>query len=352
MIRFMLKFTPSMPRDGWFPVRAWRSRRAELRHRCGAFLLLCCLGLWAGCQKAADPALFQGYLEGEYVYVAAPLPGALTKLQVQRGLTVKAGDALFELEHGAESAAHKEAADRLAQARARLENLKKGKRPTEIDAIAARLQQATVSLQLAESEWKRVEKLHHDKVVSIDELDRARANRDLYQAQVVEFSAELATAKLGAREDELKAAAAEVDAAAAALAKAEWSLAQKRQASPADAVVHDTLYRAGEWVAAGSPVVSLLPPANIKVRFFVPQERLAAFQPGVPVSVALDGAPKAYAAKVSYISTQAEFTPPVIYSQQTRAKLVFMIEAVFDPGDAKDLHPGQPVDVRLASTPK
>lgn len=100
-------------------------------------------------------------------------------------------------------------------------------------------------------------------------------------------------------------------------------------------------------MAAGSPVVSLLPPVNVKVRFFVPQERLAAIQPGVTISVAVDGAPKTYAARVSYISTQAEFTPPVIYSQPSRAKLVFMIEGVFDPADAKVLHPGQPVDVRV-----
>lgn len=208
-------------------------------------LLVCGFGAWTGCQPAGDPNLFQGYVEGEYVYVAPPLAGALTVLPVQRGMTVKTGDALFELEHEAENAARKEAADRLAQARARLENLKKGKRPSELDAIAARLQQAKVSLQLAESELKRVEKLYHDKVVSIDEFDRARASRDLFSAQVAEFSAELATGRLGARDDEIKATAAEVDAAAAALARADWSLAQKRQASPADAVVHDTLYRVG-----------------------------------------------------------------------------------------------------------
>ncbi|MBI4326759.1 MAG: HlyD family efflux transporter periplasmic adaptor subunit [Chloroflexi bacterium] len=312
-----------------------------------AILFLWGVGLWTGCQRASDPNLFQGYLEGEYVYVASPLPGALTKLHVQRGIKVKTGDALFELENGAETAARQEAAERLAQARARLENLQKGKRPSELDAIEARLQQANASLQLAQSELKRVERLYHDKVVSIDEFDRAHASRDLFQAQVAEFTAELATGRLGAREDEIKAAAAEADAATAALSRTDWNLSQKRQASPADAAVHDTLYRAGEWVAAGSPVVSLLPPANIKVRFFVPQERLAAVQPGVPVSVSVNGAPKTYAAKVSYISTQAEFTPPVIYSQQTRAKLVFMIEAVFDSTDAKDLHPGQPVDVRL-----
>ena len=301
-----------------------------------------------GCSKKTDPNLFQGYIEGEYVYVAAPLSGALTNLHVSRGGEVKRGDALFELERESESAARKQAADQVAQAAARLENLKKGKRPSELAAIEARLEQTGASLKLAESESRRVEKLYNDKVIAIDELDRARATRDLYVAQMAEVKAELATSQLGAREDEIKAATSEWEAAKASLAKADWSLAQKTQASPVDAFVHDTLYRQGEWVAAGSPVVSLLPPANVKVRFFVPQERVSTLKTGSAVTVNIDGVAQPVQAKVNYVSTKAEFTPPVIYSQQTRAKLVFMIEAGFDPALATGLHPGQPVDVQLA----
>jgi HlyD family secretion protein len=112
--------------------------------------------------------------------------------------------------------------------------------------------------------------------------------------------------------------------------------------------VHDTLYRAGEWVAAGNPVVTLLPPANVKVRFFVPQPRLASIRIGQTVSVSLDGVPAPVNATVSYISTRAEFTPPVIYSRENRAKLVYMVEAAFPPAQAAHLHPGQPADVRLS----
>ena len=111
--------------------------------------------------------------------------------------------------------------------------------------------------------------------------------------------------------------------------------------------MQDTLYRAGEWVAAGNPVVELLPPANIKVRFFVPQAVLPRIKTGQTVSVTFDGGQRAYSATVNYISTQAEFTPPVIYSRENRAKLVFMIEAKFSPADAAELRPGQPVDVEV-----
>jgi HlyD family secretion protein len=94
-------------------------------------------------------------------------------------------------------------------------------------------------------------------------------------------------------------------------------------------------------------VVVLLPPANIKVRFFVPETLLAKIKTGQSVEVSFDGAAKKYSATVNYISTQAEFTPPVLYNRENRAKLVFMIEAIFSPADAVDLRPGQPVDVKL-----
>jgi HlyD family secretion protein len=135
----------------------------------------------------------------------------------------------------------------------------------------------------------------------------------------------------------------------ATLAKADWDLSQKRQAAPQAGEVFDTLYREGEWVAAGRPVVVLLPPRNIKVRAFVPETRIGAIQPGDRVLVTVDGVAAPFIGKVSFISPQAEYTPPVIYSRESRSKLVFMIEAIFDNQTAAKLHPGQPVDVRFGS---
>jgi HlyD family secretion protein len=111
--------------------------------------------------------------------------------------------------------------------------------------------------------------------------------------------------------------------------------------------VTDTLFARGEWVPAGAPVVSLLPPANVKVRFFVPEPRLGGVKVGQKVSLACDGCPAAVAATITYIAPQAEFTPPVIYSKENRAKLVFLVEAKPAAADASKLHPGQPVDVTL-----
>ncbi len=112
-------------------------------------------------------------------------------------------------------------------------------------------------------------------------------------------------------------------------------------------MIFDTLYREGEWAAAGHPVVVLLPPRNIKVRAFVPENLVGSIHSGDTVRVTLDGTSSPIIGKVSFISPQAEYTPPVIYSRESRGKLVFMIEAVFDPKTSASLHPGQPVDVQL-----
>lgn len=311
----------------------------------GIFVLLAGL-LLAGCAKTA-PNRFQGYIEGEYVYVAAPLSGALTRLAVARGESVQTGQLLFALERQPEAAALDQARKNLAQAQAQLADLTKGKRPTEIDALAAQLEQAKASLKLAEAELARREKLVDSNVISLEEVDQARTQKDSAQASVNQLTADLETARLGAREDAIRAAQAAVEAQQAALAKAQWSFDQKQQSAPTNAVVHDTLYRQGEWVAAGNPVVVLLPPGNLKVRFFVPETILPQIKIGQPVAIQCDGAAQPFKATVNYISTQAEYTPPVIYSRETRANLVYMIEATFSPAAAADLRPGQPADVTL-----
>ncbi len=302
--------------------------------------------LLAGCSGNSTHE-FQGYVEGEYVYVASPLGGALTNLAVARGDEVKSGQLLFALERESEASAVRQAEKNLAQVQSQLEDLTKGMRPSEIASLEAQLQQAQANLKLADDQLARREQLGGAQVVSKEELDQARAQRDADQAQVDHLTSDLETAKLGGREDAIHAAQAAVASQQAALDKAKWSFDQKQQFAPANAFVQDTLYRQGEWVAAGNPVVVLLPPENLKVRFFVPQEVLPNIKTGEKVNVSFDGAAHLYSATISYISTQVEFTPPVIYNRENRAKLVFMIEAKFSPADAPELRPGQPVDVKL-----
>ena len=310
----------------------------------GGCVMAACLG--AGCGQA-NPVRVQGYIEGEFVYVAAPGAGALEMLSVQRGQQVNQGDPLFALDSRPEQAARNEAERRVVQARASWEDAKKAKRPSEIESAQAQLQMARAALTLSEKELTRQEKLFKSSSASAEDVERARSQRDQDSKRVAQLEADLKTANLPSRTDQIAAAEANLRATEAALAKADWDLAQKRQVAPKAGLVTDTLYREGEWVAAGKPVVQLLPPPNIKVRFFVPEQRVGSIHQGDPVRVFVDGVPQPSVGKVSFLSPRAEYTPPVIYSRESRSKLVFMIEAVFDNDTAAKLHPGQPVDVEL-----
>lgn len=304
----------------------------------------------AGCNRTpAASGPVQGYVEGEFVYIAAPLPGRLETLFVQRGARVKAGDPLFELENIQEKTARDETKLRLAQIRAQVADTKKGKRPTEIESGTAQLNLARVALLFSENELTRQEKLLVAKVVPAQEVDRVRSLRDQDRQRVAQLEAELNTARLGSRSDQIAAIEASMRAVEAALTRSEWDLAQKRQAAPESGLVFDTLYRKGEWIAAGRPAVVLLPPQNIKVRAFVAQPLIASIHQGDKVRVTADGGRAPFFGVVNYISPQAEYTPPVIYSRENRQKLVYMVELAFDRATALQLHPGQPVDVRFGS---
>jgi HlyD family secretion protein len=310
-------------------------------------LVVMVLSVLTSCNQAPSD-LIQGYVEGEYIYVASPYGGALAALSVRRGVQVNAGDPLFALEQASEKAARDEAERKLSQARANLEDRRKGKRPSEIASLRAQLQQAQTALQLSLREVARQEGLAAVPGAAVEvEVDRARSARDQNQQRVSQLEADLNTALLGSRMDQVTAAEAEVRAKEAALAKAEWDLAQKRQVAPKTGFVFDTLYREGEWVPAGRPVVVLLPPDHIKVRTFVSQAKLGAIKLGDPAQVMVDGVQGSISGTVSYISPKAEYTPPVLYSQGSRDKLVFMVEVLFDQAVAVKLHPGQPVDIRL-----
>jgi HlyD family secretion protein len=311
--------------------------------------LLVAVAAGVGLGGDRGPLVVQGYVEGEYVYVAAPVAGRLQTLHVARGAGVAAGAPLFQLNPSEEGPARDEAAARLARAEATLADLRKGKRPSEIASLEAQLAQAKAMAQLSEVALQRREQLVESRAVSREAVDEARATHERNTARIDELQAELETAQLGARADAIAAAEAEAVAARAQLAQAEWRLDELAQAAPKGGRVFDTLYREGEWVAAGSPVVSLLPPENIKVRFFVPGPRLGAIAVGDTVQVRCDACPPDLSATISYISPEAEYTPPVIYSREMRAKLVYLVEA--KPARPAALHPGQPVDVTLAEVP-
>lgn len=307
---------------------------------CGAVLLL------SGCGPS-DKTTYQGYAEGEYVRVAPLEGGIVAAIPVQRGDKVADGALLFQLDQTAEIAAHDQATAQLAQAQAQLEDLSKGLRASELDQIKAAGASAAANAVKAKADLERARQLFADGHIAKSSLDAAKASSETAAGALREANARLTTGRLAARSDQIAAAAAAVKAAQAALDQANWRLAQREGHAPDGGVIEDVFYRVGEMATPGAPVVSLLPPANIKLRFFVPEGELGRVHVGNKVALSCDGCAENLTGTIRFIATQAEFTPPVIYSENAKAKLVYMAEAIPDT-TPQAFHPGQPVTVTLS----
>jgi len=299
-----------------------------------------------GCSGKQSPG-YQGYVEGEFVHVSSSVAGRLDRLLVTRGQRIPAGTPLFALESINEAAAQRQARQQLSAAEAQLKDLRTGKRPQELDVIRAQLAQAVAEEKKSAADLVRDEAQYKAGGISGARLDETRARAESNAARIRELRSQLDVAGLSAREEQINVQTANAAAARAALEQAEWKLNQKAVAASGSGLVFDILYREGEWVQAGSPVVRLLPPENMKVRFFVPETVVGSLPIGKDVVLHCDGCPAAIPAKVTYISTESEYTPPIIYSNETRSKLVYMVEARPSADKAPDLHPGQPVEVRM-----
>jgi HlyD family secretion protein len=308
-----------------------------------AFVLITLL---AGCQSAEEET-FQGYVEGEPVLVAAQQSGQLTSLMVVRGDEVKSGAPLFSQDQATEAAGVSQARAQLTQAEAQLSNLATGKRPPEIGVIEAQLKDAEARRTLSAEQLIRQQALVARGFVSAESLDAARTQLARDEASVAQMKAQLATARLPGRSDERAAAQAQVAASQAALEQSTIRLEQTSQSSPVSGQVQDIYHRVGEWAGPGQAVVSILPAENIKVRFFVPESTLGALRTGQAVAIHCDGCPTTVPATIRFISTTAEYTPPVLFSEKNRHRLVYLVEAWPQPKDAAQLHPGQPVSVTL-----
>lgn len=300
----------------------------------------CLLG---ACDRGGDS--FTGYVEGDFARPAPIASGRLVELRVARGDHVKAGALLFVLDDLRERAARDQAAASLAAAKARLANLLVGKRPEEIDEIRAQKKQADARLALAEISLGRQRELASLNASSRQQLDDAEAEARTARALVNQLTATLTVAALPARAQEILAAEADVSANEATLRQAEWELDQRRVTAARASRVEDSFFRVGEFIPAATPVLSLLPDGNLFIKFYVPQAKLPRFAPGQAVELRCDGCARPITAKVRFIARAAEYTPPVIYSENSRDKLMFRIEAVPDQLDG--LHPGLPVDVML-----
>jgi HlyD family secretion protein len=311
-----------------------------------AFVLIALI--LAGCGDGGGQVTVQGYAEGDFVSVAATAGGRLTQRPVNRGDTVKAGDALFALDATAATAARDQAAASLARAQADLADSLKGSRPTEVAAIDAQIAEARSALDLARIELVRTQRLTATQVASRQGLDKAQATVAQAQARLEALEAQRDTATLGARDDRIMAARAAVAAADATLADAQWQLAERQVTAPVAGIVSETIRDPGEVVAAGAPVLTLLPDDGTKIRFFLPETLLPKLALGDTVHLACDGCSGDLAARVTYVAPKEEFTPPTVYTVTNRETFVYLVEARQSAG-ATRLRPGQPLDVTIGA---
>jgi HlyD family secretion protein len=302
---------------------------------------------WWWLNRASGTGSWQGYVEAEYVRVSPTLTGRIVSLAVARGAQVAAGAPLFTQDDADDVAARDAAAGKLAEARARSANLETRSRDTEIAQARAELADLIATRDRIARDLARNEELLRTGAASRQTVDQQRADLASSSAK-----AEAASAKLQqmqsptGREYEIAAQRAMVEQARAGLAQAEWQVTQRHVMSPVAAMVADTYARPGETINAGVPVVSLLPPRNILVRFLVPETELATLHVGDRMAIGCDACAPDLNAAITFIAPQPEYTPPVIYSESNREKLVYLIEAHPSAEQALQLKPGQPVDVR------
>jgi HlyD family secretion protein len=299
----------------------------------------------AGCTEPEVNDSLVGYVEGEFVYVSAPQSGWIVSMSVREGDMVAAGDTLFELDKDQEVLVVAEAEGRVSEADARARNIETGARPEEIAQLEAQLLEAEARLSLAESDYDRMVPLLEKELISQADGDRITAERDQAEAAVVVANESIEVARLTGRDAEQEAARATVTTSEAAVGQAEWRLDQRSITSRISGRVEALYQRTGEFINAGSPVLSVLPATGIKVRFFVPQNQVASIETGDIVTVSINDGETTTNARVSFVATDTEFTPPVIYSIDSREKLVFMVEARLPEGAG--MRPGVPVDVEL-----
>lgn len=292
--------------------------------------------------RLSHPRTLNGYVEGEPLYLAAPVSGRVDRMLVRRGDRVAAGQALFVVDPSQLKAQRDQAEADVAAASAQAQDARKGQRAVELAVFDANIAAAEARARDAAADLRRIRPLVQKAIYAPARLDDAQAAYQAAQAQVTAARRQRDAAALGGREDQIRAADSRVRQASAVLAAADARLGDIAPTAPDAARVEEVFFQEGEWATANQPILALLPDERIKLRFFVPEREIAAYRPGGTVKFSCDGCAQGLTAQIAYVSPRPEFTPPVIYSREARDRLVYMVEA----RPSARLNPGQPVDVQ------
>ncbi len=299
--------------------------------------------MMAACSGKTPTAPNIGYVEADWRYIAAPQAGWIVEQPVAEGDRFVAGDTLFRMDTTAEEAALAEAEARVRQSGAQAQNIETGAREPEIRALQARLREAEARLSRLTADRDRIQPLVAAGIEARSRGEQVAADVLAAEAAVDAIGQDISVARLSGRPAAREAADAAIESVLAARDSAAYRLSQRTVTAGLSGRVEEVLLEPGEYAMPGQPVLAVLPVDGMKVRFFVPQADLPGIAIGQTVKIVADGLTSPVRATVSNISTDPEFTPPVIYSRDTRDKLVFLVEADLEAGTP--LLPGLPVEV-------
>jgi HlyD family secretion protein len=280
-------------------------------------------------------AYLSGYIVGDNLDLAAPVSGTLESVSLVDGQRVSAGQSAFRIAP-ATLAAQGE------QANANIEA-----NQTQISTADANLRQALADVAAnqaaalnARENLARLESVKRDDPAAVASTDIDKASAALRQANANVLAAEKAA---DARRAQIAQAKAQTEQAIGGKRNVDIQVSQLSPVVPTEGRVDQVYFQVGEWVPANQAIVSIIPDRKVKVRFFVPEGQVSNYRPGQKVSFSCDGCARGLTARIGYVSPDPEFTPPIIFSRDSRARMVFMVEAY--PADPAKLSPGLPVEV-------
>ena len=305
------------------------------------------LGMLSSCSRNNSGSGLPGYLESEFLYISADRSHLMSDLAVHRGQSISKGEHLFTLDSEIEQRNLAEIQSRMASLTSRIADAQKGQRPEEIAILHSQIAEAEKTYDFAGKEFHRAEQLFEAGSITQSRFDSVTNQFDQATERLNALKNQFKVAQMGQRQDQIEALIKEKQALEEQLKLANWNLEQCTVYSKIDALVHDTLFQASELVPAGSPVVVLQPKDKMKVIFFVPNDRLAQAQIGGSIQITTDSLEIVIPATINYISTRAEYTPPVIFSRELSDDLVFRVEAILPTEWANKLYPGMPVQVEI-----
>lgn len=292
--------------------------------------------------------VLSGNVEVTDINLGFKTSGRIVELLVEEGQKVNKGERLALLDNAELGSIAEQNKAYLNETLAKLEELKAGSRPQELEQAKATVANAEAELIKAKNDLERYNALYKDELIAAQQMDNAKKAYDVALSQHKKAIETLSLVKEGPRKEDIKAAASRVEQAKAALKGTEEKLKDTVLYAPISGVVLKKNVELGETVSAGLPVYTIGDLANPWIKIYVKEDRLGLVKLGQKAEVKVDTYPKKiYEGMVTFISSEAEFTPKNVQTQEERVKLVFGVKvSVKDIND--ELKPGMPADVKIS----